>query len=193
MQFSLDDAIQVLQTTPHVLRAMLSDLSARWTHSNYGEATFSPIDVIGHLISGEKTDWMPRVRIILEHGSARAFDPYDRYAQFEESRGRTLKQLLDEFEQLRSANITTLRNMRLSDQQLALYGQHPVLGKVMLSQVLATWVAHDLNHIGQIAKCIATQYAEAIGPWKEYLTILKSNPLKMDAEGTRRRRNAEPA
>jgi uncharacterized damage-inducible protein DinB len=190
MQYDVTQAVEVLRRTPGVLRAMISGLSAEWTHSNYGEDTFSPFDVIGHLITGERTDWIARTRIILEHGTARPFDKYDRYGQFEESRGKTLDQLLDEFERLRVANLKTLGELRLTADQLGKRGMHPALGEVTLGNLLATWVAHDLNHIAQIAKCMATQYEEAVGPWKQYLGVLRTPVTKMDEGGAARRRAA---
>lgn len=193
MTFQIDKATSVLTRTPAVLRAMLSGLGREWTHSNYGEDTFSPFDVIGHLITGERTDWIARMRIILEHGTARPFDKYDRYAQFEASRGKTLDQLLDEFERLRRANLRTLAEMKLTPEQLARRGTHPALGEVTLGNLLATWVAHDMNHVAQIAKCIATQYAEAVGPWGQYLGVLRTPVTRMDAEGAARRRAAMAA
>jgi len=190
MRFELRESVELLQRTPAVLRALLSGLSDPWHHNNYGDDTFSPFDVVGHLIHGEKTDWIPRARIILGYGPARPFDPYDRYAQFEESRGKSLAQLLNEFERLRTANLQALRDLRLTPALLARRGTHPALGEVTLEQLLATWVAHDLNHIAQIAKCLATQYADAVGPWRDYIGVLRSPPTKMDAEGASRRRNA---
>jgi uncharacterized damage-inducible protein DinB len=190
MTFNLEQAVEVLRATPGVLRALLGGLSDPWILSSYGADTFSPFDVVGHLITGEKTDWLARARIILEHGRARPFDRYDRYAMFEESRGKSLSQLLDEFERLRTANLAALRELRLTPENLALRGMHPALGEVTLGQLLATWVAHDLNHIGQIAKCMATQYAEAVGPWREYLGILKAPATRMDADGAARARKA---
>ena len=193
MKFELSQAIEVLRATPGVLRAMLSGLSEPWIRNDYGDGTFSPFDVVGHLIHGEKTDWMVRLRIILEHGEARPFDPYDRYAQFEASRGRTLAQLLDEFERLRRENLAELRAIALGRQQLAKRGTHPRLGSVTAENLLATWVAHDLNHIAQIAKCAATQYEQAVGPWREYLGILKTPVTRMDEDGRRRVAAAQAA
>ena len=192
MQFGIEQSIEILQRTPTVLRNMLAGLSDGWLHSNYGADTFSPFDVVGHLITGEKTDWMTRTRIILEHGTARPFDKYDRYAQFEDSRGKSIEQLLDEFERLRAANLAALRGLNLTPQLLAKKGMHPALGEVTLEQLLATWVAHDCNHIAQIAKCLATQYEEAVGPWKQYLGILRSPVTRMDSSGAARRRQAAP-
>ncbi len=177
--YESERATQILERTPHILRAWLSGLDETWTHSNYGEETFSPYDVVGHLLHGEKADWLARATIILEQGTARPFDKFDRYAMFEESRGKSLDTLLDEFERARDANLATLRRMNLSPEQLALRGTHPALGEVTLSQLLATWVAHDLNHLAQIAKCMASQYHDAVGPWREYLTVLKHAPVRM--------------
>ncbi|MEP0846277.1 MAG: DinB family protein [Phycisphaerae bacterium] len=172
-------AVQILERTPRILRAWLSGLDRAWTHTNYGEDTFSPFDVVGHLLHGENADWLTRAKIILEHGTARPFDPFDRYAMFEESRSKSLDQLLDEFERARAANLATLRELELTPAKLARRGMHPALGEVTLSQLLATWVAHDLNHLAQIAKCMATQYHDAVGPWREYLTVLKHPPVRM--------------
>ncbi len=188
MNFQIESAVAVLERTPAVLRRLLAGLGPEWTHSNYGEDTFSPFDVVGHLIVGEQTDWLPRARIILEHGAARPFDKYDRYAQFEASRGKSLDQLLDEFERLRQANLQVLRGLNLTPAQLTLRGMHPALGEVTLANLLATWVAHDLNHIAQIARCMATQYESAVGPWKRYLGVLQSPVTRMDADGAARRR-----
>jgi hypothetical protein len=172
MQFEVDSAIEVLARTPRVLDAMLRGISEPWARSNYGKDTFSPFDVVGHLIHGERTDWMPRVRIILDHGESRAFDPFDRYAMYEASRGRSMEELLDEFASLRASNIESLRRLNLTEAQLERTGLHPALGVVTLRNLLATWVAHDLNHIHQVAKCMAFQYAGEVGPWREYLTVL---------------------
>ena len=173
MKFQIDKALEILSATPHVLRMMLENKSPEWVCSNYGVNTFSPFDVVGHLIHGEKTDWIPRVRMILEHGEGRAFEPFDRYAMFEESKGKTIADLLDEFEGLRTKNIGLLGAMNLRADQLPLRGMHPALGKVTLEQLLATWVVHDLNHIAQIAKAMAFQYGNEVGPWREYLSILR--------------------
>jgi hypothetical protein len=172
MAFCLDEAIDVLERTPAVLRALLDGLSDSWVMNNYGPETWAPFDVVGHLIHGEKTDWIPRARIILEQGPSRPFDPFDRYAQYEASKGETVGQLLDEFESLRRQNLETLRALRLTDAQLDLPGTHPVLGRVTLRNLLATWVCHDLNHVHQIAKAMAHQYRGEVGAWQEYITIL---------------------
>lgn len=193
VKFELDQSIEVLERTPSVLRAMLAGLSEGWIRGNYGPDTFCPFDVVGHLITGEKTDWITRTKLILEHGTGRPFSKYDRYAQFEESRGKTLGQLLDEFERLRLANLAALRGLHLTSQDLAKRGTHPALGEVTLENLLATWVAHDMNHIAQIARAMATQYENEVGPWRQYLGILKSPVTKMDADGAARRRQAMEA
>lgn len=173
MKFRLDQAIEVLSQTPAVVRSMLSGLSEPWVVNNYGKDTFSPFDVVGHLIHGERTDWIPRARIILEHGTSQPFEPFDRYAQYEDSKGKTIDELLDTFKTLRGENVAALRGMKLTEEQFALRGTHPELGTVTLADLLATWVVHDLNHIHQIAKCMAFQYRDSVGPWLEYVTVIK--------------------
>lgn len=172
MQFDLSNAIQVLERTPLSFRALLGGLTEDWTAPNEGPETFSAFDNLGHLIHGERTDWIPRARLILEQGTNRRFEPFDRFAHYRESRGKTLGQLLDEFASLRAENLSTLRGWNLSEQQLALEGEHPSLGPVTLSQLLATWVAHDLGHLAQTARVMAKQYREAVGPWRQYLPVL---------------------
>jgi uncharacterized damage-inducible protein DinB len=152
---------------------MLGGLSDAWVHGNYGDKTFSPFDVVGHLIHGERTDWMPRARIILEHGESRTFDAFDRYAMFEENEGKTIGDLLAAFESLRRANVDQLRALNLSAKQLELKGTHPRLGGVTMKELIAMWVVHDLNHIGQIAKAMAFQFGEHVGPWHEHTSILR--------------------
>jgi len=173
MHFQVSQAIEVLRNTPGVLRAILNEASELWIVNNYGESTFSPFDVVGHLIHGEKADWIPRARIILQHGESRPFEPFDRYAMHEDSKGKTIAELLDEFEACRLANIDALIAMNLTARQLALRGTHPALGSVTLRELLATWVAHDLNHIAQICKAMAFQYRDQVGPWLAYISILK--------------------
>lgn len=173
MNFQLEQAMEILSGTPGVLRAMLEGKSPEWVMGNYGPETFSPFDVVGHLIHGEKTDWIPRLRMILEHGESRKFEPFNRYAMFRMNQGRSIGELLDEFDTLRSANLSVLRHLGLQPDQLALRGTHPAFGSVTLQQLLATWAVHDLNHIAQIAKAMAFQYEREVGPWKQYLSILK--------------------
>lgn len=162
----------MLERTPRVLREMLCGLDSFWVKSNYGEATFSPFDVVGHLLEGEKNDWMVRVRVILEHGESQAFKPFDRYAMYESSKGKQIGELLDEFAACRAANVAEVRGLNLTEALLDRRGRHPALGVVTLRQLLATWVVHDLGHTHQIAKAMAYQYRGEVGPWVEYLTIL---------------------
>lgn len=172
MEFELDKAKEVLQRTPATLNALLGDLPNDWTLANEGPETFSPYDVIGHLIEGEENDWIPRARIILEQGEARPFDKFDRFAMYEKSRGKTLGELLAQFEQLRGESLRQLDEMKLTPELLQKRGSHPALGAVTLSQLLSAWVVHDLGHIRQIVRVMAKQYREAIGPWTTYLTIV---------------------
>jgi len=175
-EFNLDEAIPVLARTPHVLRALLADLSEGWIKGNVGGESWSPYDILGHFIHGERTDWMPRARIILEHGNSMTFEEFDRFAQFEESREKSTSQLLAEFEELRATNLKELRGMELGQRDLAKKGMHPDLGEVTLEQLLATWVAHDLSHLGQIAEVMARQYRQAVGPWRAYLPAVDAAP-----------------
>ena len=170
--FTLDEAIPVLARTPEVLRSLLANLPEPWITATEGEGTWSPFDVVGHLIHGERTDWIPRVEHILRHGEAVPFPPFDRFAMFETSRGRTLAELLDTFAELRASNIGRLRGLLTPASDLGRPGTHPELGTVTLGQHLSTWVAHDLSHIGQIVRVMARRYATAVGPWRRYLPIL---------------------
>lgn len=172
MTFRLPDGIAILERTPATLRALLSGLPAAWITTNEGPGTFSPFDNVGHLIHGERTDWIPRARIILAQGSDRTFEKYDRFAQVRESEGKSLSQLLDEFAELRAANLVTLNGWSLTDRELALEGEHSELGTVSLRQLLATWVAHDLGHIAQTTRVMAKQYRDAVGPWRKYLPVM---------------------
>lgn len=172
MEFDLAAGTAILERTPLALRAMLAGLSPSWTDATEGPKTWSPYDIVGHLIHGERTDWIPRAGIILAQGPKRRFTPFDRFAQFEESRGKSLANLLDELTQLRAENLRTLAGWHLTDAQLALEGEHPELGTVTLRQLLAAWVTHDLGHIAQSARVMAKQYRETIGPWRAYLTIV---------------------
>ncbi len=173
MQFSREQAVEILTRTPGVLRTMLTDLGDHWLTANYGEGTFSPFDIVGHLIHGERTDWIPRAKIILAHGEKRPFDAFDRYAMHEASAGKSLDELLDTFEQLRAENLETLATFDLTPDTLALRGTHPRLGPVTMAELLSAWVVHDLNHIAQIAKAMAFQYKRAAGPWRD-MSILNS-------------------
>jgi hypothetical protein len=172
MQFDLPTAVAVLERTPRTFDAMLRGLDTSWTDATEGPDTWSPWVIVGHLVHAERADWIPRARIILAQGEDRGFTPYDRFAQFEESKGKTLAQLLGELAALRAENLTTLASWHLGDEHLALEGIHPKFGAVTLRQLLATWVAHDLGHIAQTARVMAKQYREAVGPWRAYLPVL---------------------
>jgi hypothetical protein len=172
MEFDLPASIAVLDRTPHALRVLLAGLSTEWTDATEGPETWSPYIIVGHLIHGERTDWISRAQVILAQVPPRRFAPYDRFAQLRESQGQPLAALLDEFARLRAANLTTLASWGLTETQLALEGEHPEFGLVTLRQLLATWVAHDLGHVAQTARVMAKQYRAAVGPWRAYLPIL---------------------
>jgi hypothetical protein len=173
MKFEIENAVAILSATPGTLRAWLGGLSDSWTSSSGNSDSWQAFDVVGHLIHGEETDWIPRARIILAQGENSTFVPFDRFAQFENSKGKSLSDLLAEFEEARAKSLSELRSWNLTDEQLELKGMHPELGEVTLGQLLATWVVHDLNHIRQIATSMACRYDTEVGPWKEYLSILK--------------------
>ena len=172
MEFDLTKAIQILEKTPKVLNSLLPGISDEWVKTNEGPDTWSPYDVVGHLIHGEKTDWMPRAQVILGPGVNKNFQPFDRFAQMQERGGKTIAHLLQEFELLREMNLQLLREMNLSESDLLKEGVHPAFGPVTLKELLATWVAHDLNHIAQICRTMAKQYKAEVGPWVAYLRIL---------------------
>jgi uncharacterized damage-inducible protein DinB len=173
MKFSLNDALPVLRATPTVLRAWLSGLPDSWITATEGPDTWSPFDIVGHLIHGERTDWIPRLELLLAHGESQPFTPFDRFAQYQDSRGKSLAQLLDTFAELRQSNVARLESLQ-TQLDLERLGRHPELGPVTLGQLLATWVAHDLSHLGQIARVMARQYTDQVGPWVEYLPLLGS-------------------
>ncbi len=173
MEQNLPDTISLLARTPVTLNALLRDLPETWTRRNEGENTWSAFDVVGHLIHGERTDWMPRARIVLQSGEARTFEPFDRWAQARESQGKSLEQLLDEFARLRSESLSELRGLNLRPEDFARRGRHPALGVVTLSELLAAWAAHDLTHLHQISRIMAHQYREAVGPWSKFLGVLQ--------------------
>lgn len=172
MRFELDQAMAVLERTPSVLSALLEDLPDVWTRATEGDETWSAYDVLGHLIHGERTDWIPRAKMILEDGETGAFEPFDRFAQFRESAGKTLRDLLAEFTRLREESLQTLKDLGVEPSDLAKRGLHPELGPVTLGELLATWVVHDLGHLAQIARAMSTRYADDVGPWSEYLPVL---------------------
>ncbi len=173
MNFHVAEGIAVLERTPTTLRALLEGLPKAWTAATEGPDTWSPYDVVGHLIHGERTDWIPRARIILGQGTDRRFVPFDRRAQFNENQPRPLSEMLEEFARVRAANLATLVSWDLTDAHLALTGEHPEFGSVTLRQLLATWVAHDLGHLVQVARVMAKQYRDEVGPWSAYLSILQ--------------------
>ena len=172
-EFSLDATVAVLGRTPPTLNALLRGLPKTWVHCNEGKDTWSAFDIVGHLIFGERTDWMPRLRIILDHGDVRPFDPFDRFAQFKDSQDKSLEQLLDDFGRLRSENLAALQALNLQQKDLARRGRHPALGVVTLSELLATWAVHDLTHVHQLSRVLAQQYRDAVGPWSAYLGVLQ--------------------
>ncbi|HEX8360584.1 MAG TPA: DinB family protein [Longimicrobium sp.] len=172
MNFDVAAGTAVLERTPHTLRAMLGGLPPAWTEATEGPETWSPYDIVGHLIHGERTDWIVRAQLILAQGPQRRFTPFDRFAQFRESQGKSVDELLDEFARLRAESLSTLAGWRLTDAQLALEGEHPEFGPVTLGQLLATWVAHDLGHLAQVVRVMAKQYRDAVGPWRVYLPVL---------------------
>ena len=173
MEFQLDHAKEILRRTPATLNSLLRHLPEEWAISNEGPESWSPFDVVGHLIHGEETDWIPRAKIILEYGESGTFEPFDRFAMFEKSRGKSLGALLDRFEWLRGESLKELEGMDLRPEMLGRRGTHPELGVVTLSQLLSTWVVHDLGHIGQVVRVMANQYTEAVGAWQAYLPILR--------------------
>jgi hypothetical protein len=172
MAFVLAEAKEILTRTPSVVRALLWDVSDAWALANTEPNGWSPFDVVGHLIHGEESDWIPRLRIMLEHGEALPFDPFDREAQFKKSKGKTVRELIQRFAELRNANLTTLDALNLTAAQMNLTGRHPALGLVTVEQLLATWVTHDLTHVVQISRVMAKRYTETVGPWKQYIGVL---------------------
>ena len=172
MDFDITQGITVLERTPRTLHAMLHDLDTAWVDATEGPDSWSPYVIVGHLVHAERTDWIPRARLILSQSTNRRFPPYDRFAQFHESQGKPLSVLLEEFGRLRAENLATLAAWRLTDTELALTGEHPEFGTVTLRQLLATWVVHDLGHVAQTARVMAKQYRDAIGPWRAYLPIV---------------------
>ena len=173
MTFDLAETTDLLARTPAVLASLLRGTPPAWHATAEGPETWSAVDVVGHLVHGEETDWIPRARIILEHGDNRAFDPFDRFAQLERFAGWSCDRLLDRFGELRQANLRTLAAWQLTEEQLDLPGRHPALGAVTLRQLLATWAVHDLNHLAQISRVMAKRYSAEVGAWRAYLSILQ--------------------
>ena len=173
MDFEIDKAIEVLSRTPRVVRQLVEGISDEWTRGDSEKDSWNPFDIVGHFIHGEKTDWIPRARIILAQGENLEFVPFDRFAQFEDSKEKSLVELLDLFAKLRDENLQSLAEMDLTEERLELKGMHPELGEVTLRQLLSTWVVHDLNHIRQIVTVMASNYVGNVGPWRDYLSILQ--------------------
>jgi len=172
MKYTVAGAIEILERTPAVCNALLSGLSDDWLMNNEGPETFSPYDVIGHILHGESTDWVPRIKMILEFGNSKTFERWNRFAQYEESKGKSIEQLLKEFAAIRKDNVAWLRSLDLTEADFDKPGMHPVLGDVTLRNLLATWAVHDLTHIAQITRVMAKQYKEEMGPWPEFFRIL---------------------
>ena len=173
MKFQIKQAIEILSQTPVTVESLLGNLSNDWTKNEVNSENWSPFDIVGHLIQGEQTDWIPRAEIILATGKNPTFEPFDRFAQFENSKGKTLNELINTFAVLRAKNLETLGKMNLTEEKLQLKGIHPELGEVTLEQLIATWTVHDLAHIKQIVTVLAHKYIENVGVWKEYLSILQ--------------------
>jgi hypothetical protein len=178
MDFTLDEALPILRRTPRALRELLLDVPDVWASATEGDGTWSPYDVVGHLIHGERTDWVPRVEHMLRHGDGVEFPPFDREAMLRASEGQSLTQLLDTFDQLRTTSLDRLAALGLTAADLSRRGRHPEFGVVSMRQHLATWVAHDLGHVGQIVRVMARQYTDAVGPWRAYLSILGPRPTR---------------
>jgi DinB superfamily len=172
MKYTIPQALEILERTPLVCTILLKGLSDDWVMNNEGPETFSPFDVMGHLIHGEKTDWATRAKMILEFGNTKTFVPWDRFAQYEESEDKSLVELLDEFARVRKENMFWFKSLNLTESDLDKTGMHPVLGEVTLQNLLSTWVVHDLTHIAQITRVMAKQYTENMGPWPQFFRIL---------------------
>ncbi len=173
MTFDIDQAIEILERTPAVIETLLKGLSDEWLKNNEGDNTWSPYVIVGHLIHGEKKDWIPRVKIMLSDAENKTFEPFDRFAQMQGNQEKTIDELLAEFKMLRSENLQELESLHIDNSHLTSKGIHPELGEVNLRELLATWVVHDLGHISQISRVMAKQYKGEVGAWKEYLGILK--------------------
>jgi len=174
MNYNIDKAFEILEQTPQTLLSLLSNLSDEWIFCNEGKDTWSTFDIVGHLIHCENTDWIPRLNIILSNHEDKTFEPFDRFAQFENSKGKSLANLLEEFRQIRSENLEYLKLLDLSEKELNLKGVHPTFGTVSLKELLATWVTHDLGHIAQISRVMAKQYKNEVGPWTAFISILNT-------------------
>ncbi len=174
MKYNISKALEILERTPRILKTYLEDLSNDWVFCNEGDNTWSAFDIVGHLIHGEKTDWIERLKIVLSDSENKTFKPFDRFAQFENSKGKTLNELLEEFSVLRMQNIEALKSLNITEADLTKKAMHPELGEVSASELLATWVTHDLGHIAQISRVMAKQYKDEVGPWTAYISILNN-------------------
>ncbi|NND53085.1 MAG: DinB family protein [Flavobacteriaceae bacterium] len=172
MEYSIETALEILDRTPRTIQTLLDNLSEEWTANNEGGESWSPYDILGHLIHGEKTDWISRIKIALSDEGNKTFHPFDRFAQFEESKGKSMSDLFTEFSELRQKNIEELKALNITASDFEKPAIHPSLGKVKLKQLMATWVVHDLGHIAQISRVMAKQYSDEVGPWKAYLSVL---------------------
>ena len=178
MNFELNKSIEVLEKTPQVLESLLNGLSKEWIVNNEGENTWSPYDIVGHLIFGEKTDWIVRIKTILSESENKLFEPFDRFAQLKEDQNKPIQELIKEFKIIRKSNLNELISLNITSEDYNLTGIHPEFGQVTLKQLISTWAVHDLGHIAQISRVMAKQYTEEVGPWINYLGILKSNISK---------------
>ncbi|HKJ80407.1 MAG TPA: DinB family protein [Ignavibacteriaceae bacterium] len=172
MKFSIEKSKEILRQTPATLNNLLNNLSDEWIKNNEGGKSWSPYDIVGHLIHGEKTDWIGCIKTILDHGETKAFEPFDRFAQFKSSEGKPLEELLDTFASLRAANLKELDSLNITEDKFLLNGLHPAFGTVTLSQLISTWTVHDLGHLVQAASVMSKQYIDEVGPWKDYLPVL---------------------
>jgi hypothetical protein len=175
MNFNIENILELLERTPRVLEALLNDLSDYWIKANAGDKTWNPFDILGHLIHGEKTDWIARLNVILSDSEEREFAPFNRYAQFEESKGKSINDLIEEFKFKRNENLEFVKSLDLTDKEFNRTGIHPVFGEVTLRQLLSTWMSHDLDHLFQISRMMAVQLKQDVGPWKQYIRILNIN------------------
>ena len=174
MKYTIDKALEILENTPNVINSLLNNLSDEWLFCNEGPETWNPFDIVGHLIHGEKTDWIPRLNIILSASESKTFKPFDRFAQFEDSKEKSINELLGTFLDLRQQNLNYLKSLNISESQFNLKAKHPELGEVSLKELLACWVTHDLGHIAQMSRVMAKQYKNEVGPWTKYISILNT-------------------
>ncbi|WP_249727232.1 DinB family protein [Bacillus paralicheniformis] len=172
MNFQLEEAIEILERTPQTLSQLLTGLSSPWISCNEGEDTWNAFDVVGHLIEGEKNNWLPRIKLTVTEGATEPFPPFDRFSQLNQNDGKTMEQLLNEFADIRRANLKTLQQIIDPETDFEQTGMHPEFGIVKLREQISTWVAHDLTHISQIARVLAKRYQDDVGPWRAYLRIL---------------------